>query len=265
MDYLNINKKLWDAKTNIHFDSDFYDVKSFIEGKDSLNSIEKELLGDLKGKSVLHLQCHFGMDTISLARYGAIATGVDLSGEAISRARDLANKLEVDTKFIESDVYQLPEKLNEKFDIIYTSYGVLGWLPDMEKWATIVNHFLKPGGKLVLVEFHPVVWMFSYDFSKIEFSYIDEKPIIEESEETYTDGGNHIKSKSVEWNHSLSKVINSLLKVGLTLMNFEEYDYSPYNCFENTIEKEGGKYQIKGLEEKIPMVYSVVVQKLNEE
>lgn len=261
MDYLNINKKLWDSRTDIHFDSEFYDVKSFIEGKDSLNQIEIDLLGDLKGKSVLHLQCHFGMDTISLSRHGAIATGVDFSPEAINRAKGLTESTNVDTRFIECDVYTLPEKLDEKFDIIFTSYGVIGWLPDMEKWAETVTHFLKPGGKLVLVEFHPVVWMFSDDFKKIEYSYSDKQAIVEELEGTYTDMDAEIKEQSVSWNHGLSEVINSLLKAGLSLKDFKEYDYSPYNCFENTIEIEKSKFQIKGLERKIPMLYSLVITK----
>ena len=148
MDYIAINKKLWDEKTEHHFQSDFYDVGSFLKGKDSLNTIELELLGELKGKKILHLQCHFGQDTISLARHGAEATGVDLSDKAIEKARELNDKLGTGARFIQSDVYQLHEVLNEQFDIVFTSYGVIGWLPDMTKWAEVIHRFLKPGGKL---------------------------------------------------------------------------------------------------------------------
>ena len=261
MDYIAINKKLWDNKTEIHFNSEFYDVASFMNGKDSLNTIELELLGNLAGKKVLHLQCHFGQDTISLARHGAEATGVDLSGKAIEKARELNDKTGSKVRFIQSDVYKLHEVLNEEFDIVFTSYGVIGWLPDMKKWAEVIHRFLKPGGKLVFVEFHPIIWMLSYDFQRIEYPYMDSPPIIEELEGTYTDRGAAIKDKSVSWNHGLSSVINALIKTGLRIDDFREYNYSPYNCFQNTVKIADRKFKIKGLEDKIPMVYSVVAGK----
>ena len=257
MDYLKINRKLWDQRTDIHFDSDFYDVPSFLQGKDSLNGIELDLLGELKGKKVLHLQCHFGQDTISLSRRGASATGVDFSEKAIIKARELGNKAGTDTRFIQSDIFSLHEKLDETFDVVFTSYGVLGWLPDMQKWAHTVHHFLKPGGTLVLAEFHPVVWMFSDDFERIEYKYSDRAPITEEEQGTYTNPEADIKEKSVTWNHGLAEVINNLIRVGMRLEDFREYDYSPYDCFANTVKLGDGKYRIKGLEGKIPMVYAV--------
>ena len=257
MDYININKRLWNEKTDIHYKSDFYDVNAFINGKDSLNPIETELLGNIEGKKILHLQCHFGQDTISLARHGASATGVDFSERAIEKARQLNEQLGTNARFIQSDVYKLPEILDEKFDIVYTSYGVISWLPDMKKWAKVIEHFLKPGGQLVFVEFHPIVWMFSYDFKRVEFDYMESEAIVEELEGTYTDSDVQIKGKSVCWNHGLSTVIDSLIKSGLTLTDFKEYNYSPYDCLENLVEVEEGKYKIKGLENKFPLVYSV--------
>ncbi|QGY43800.1 methyltransferase domain-containing protein [Maribellus comscasis] len=261
MNYTDINRKLWDKRTETHFNSDFYDVKSFIAGKDSLNPIEIELLGNLKEKKVLHLQCHFGMDTISLSRRGAFSTGVDFSEKAIEKAKQLNKLTGTKTRFIQSDVYKPPELLNEKFDIVFTSYGVVGWLPDMKKWAETIHHFLKPGGEFIMAEFHPVVWMFSYDFKQIEFNYMDSNPIIEELEGTYTDGGVEIKEKSMCWNHGLSTVIDALVKTGMKLKDFKEYNYSPYNCFENTVKTGDRKFKIKGMEDKIPMVYSVKAQK----
>ena len=257
MDYININKRLWNEKTDIHYKSDFYDVNAFINGKDSLNPIETELLGNIEGKKILHLQCHFGQDTISLARHGASATGVDFSEKAIEKARQLNEQLGTNARFIQSDVYKLPEILDEKFDIVYTSYGVISWLPDMKKWAKVIEHFLKPGGQLVFVEFHPIVWMFSYDFKRVEFDYMESEAIVEELEGTYTDSDVQIKGKSVCWNHGLSTVIDSLIKSGLTLTDFKEYNYSPYDCLENLVEVEEGKYKIKGLENKFPLVYSI--------
>ncbi|HPR33133.1 MAG TPA: class I SAM-dependent methyltransferase [Prolixibacteraceae bacterium] len=261
LNFVDINKKLWNKKTEIHYDSDFYDVDSFIKGKDSLNILEKELLGEVKNKKILHLQCHFGLDTISLSRQGALATGVDFSEKAIEKAQKLNEHLGTNAKFVLSDIYKLPENLNEKFDIVFTSYGVVGWLPDMKKWADVITQFLKPGGDFILVEFHPVIWMFRYDFQQIEFNYMDSAPIVEELEGTYTDREAPIKEKSVCWNHGLAKVIDSLIKAGLTLTDFKEYSYSPYNCFYNTIKTLNGNYQIKGLEDKIPMVYSIKAKK----
>lgn len=262
MNYIDINKKLWNQKTEIHYDSDFYDVDSFIKGKDSLNPIEIGLLGKIKGKRILHLQCHFGQDTISLARHGALPTGIDFSENAIKKAKKLNESLGTNAKFIKSDIYKLPEVLDEKFDIVFTSYGVIGWLPEMNKWADIINHFLKPGGEFIMVEFHPVIWMFSNDFKQIEFSYMDPEPIIEELEGTYTDRNAQIKEKSVSWNHGLSTVLDSLIKSGLVITDFKEYNYSPYDCFNNTIKTDDGNYKIKGLEDKIPMVYSVKAKKI---
>ncbi len=262
MDYIEINKKLWDSKTEFHFDSEFYNVEAFLKGEDSLNSIEMGLLGDVKNKKVLHLQCHFGMDTLSLSRHGALATGIDFSEKAIEKAKKLNEKLGTNARFIQSDVYNLPEVLDEKFDIIYTSYGVIGWLPDMKKWAEVISHYLKPGGDLVFVEFHPVIWMFSYDFKAVEYEYMNSTPIVEELEGTYADKDAQIKEKSVSWNHGLSEVLDSLIKAGLNITDFREYNYSPYDCFQNTVKIGERKFQIKGLENKLPMVYSIKAQKL---
>jgi len=261
MDYLVTNKELWNAKTEVHYNSDFYDVKSFIEGKDSLNTIEIDLLGNIKGKKILHLQCHFGMDSISLARHGGIVTGIDLSNISIIKAQELNEITHSNVQFIESDVYNLHEKLNEQFDIVYTSYGVVGWLPDMEQWARTINRFLKPSGEFVMVEFHPVVWMFDDDFENIVYNYADPTPIVEEFEGTYTDRNAKIKNMSVSWNHGLATVVNALIKNGLIITGFHEFDYSPYDCFKNTVEIEKGKFQIKGLENKIPMLYSITAIK----
>jgi len=264
MNYLEINQNLWNKKTDIHFESDFYNVKDFIKGKSSLNSIELDLLGDIKGKSVLHLQCHFGMDSISLARLGAKVTAIDLSDRAIEKARELAEQTNTEVEFIQSDVLNLKEVLNDTFDIVFTSYGTIGWLPDMNKWAEVVAHFMKPQGQFIMAEFHPVIWMFDYDFTKVEYGYFNSGAIVEELEGTYTDENTSsaIKEKSISWNHTLSDVMQALLNQNLTIFHFKEYDYSPYNCFNNTFEIEPGKFMIKGLENKLPMVYSIVASKV---
>ncbi|KIC03563.1 methyltransferase type 12 [Flavobacterium sp. JRM] len=259
--YIEVNKQSWNSRVESHLKSDFYDLEGFLKGNTSLNSIELELLGDVKGKSILHLQCHFGQDTISLARLGANVTGVDLSDKAIDSANKLAQEADAEATFICCDIYDLPNHLNQKFDIVFASYGAIPWLPDLDKWAKLISDFLKPNGKLVFAEFHPVVWMFDDNFEKIGYNYFNSGAIIETQEGTYANREAPIELEYVCWNHSMSEVVNSLIKNGLELNALNEYDYSPYNCFNNTIEFEPKKYRIKHLDNKIPMVYSIVATK----
>ena len=227
-------------------------------GKNTLNSIELELLGDVKGKSILHLQCHFGQDTMSFSRMGAKSVGVDFSDRAIEAANEFKGKLDLDTRFICTDIFSLDETvLDEKFDIVFTSYGTIGWLPDIEKWAGIVEKYMKPTGKFVIAEFHPAVWMFDNDMKKVTYSYFNKEDIEEIDEGSYTDKSDHLRTKFITWNHGLGEVFNALKGKGLQMDSFDEYDYSPYNCFGNMVEKEAGKYMIKGYEDKLPLVYSM--------
>jgi SAM-dependent methyltransferase len=257
-DYLKINQQSWNNKVPVHVASEFYDVKGFLQGKSSLNSIELELLGDVKNRRVLHLQCHFGLDSLSLSRLGAQVTGVDLSDKAIDKANQLSKEINSNAQFICCDIYDLPNYLNREFDIVFTSYGTIGWLPDLNKWAQIVNHFLKPGGTFVFVEFHPVVWMFDAYFKEIKYHYFNVETIIEEEQGTYANKEASIKQKYVSWNHPISDVMNALIKNNIQIINLQEYDYSPYDCFKETIKIASGKYRIKHLSNYIPMVYSVV-------
>ena len=259
--YLEINRASWNAKVEPHLKSDFYFLDEFLKGRTSLNSIERELLGDLLGMKVLHLQCHFGQDSISLSRFGAEVTGIDLSDKAIEEAKKLAEICETDTKFICPDVYNLPNVLDEKFDIVFTSYGTIGWLPDLDRWAKVVSHFLKPNGKFVFVEFHPVVWMFDDDFKEIGYNYFNTGAITETFEGTYADREADIKQEYVNWNHGLGEVLQSLLTNGLDIDSFQEFDYSPYPCFKNVNEFEKGKFRIAHLDSKIPMVYALQATK----
>jgi len=260
-DYIKINKQTWNNKTDVHTTSDFYDVASFLNGKSSLNDFELQLLGNVQGKKILHLQCHFGQDTLSLVRLGAIVTGIDLSDNAIEKAKEFAEKLKLDATFICCDLYDLPNHLNEEFDIVFTSYGTIVWLPDLNKWANIVSHFLKPNGKFVFAEFHPVVWMFDDYFKEVFYSYFNIEPIIEELTGTYADRYSDISAQTITWNHPTSEVLNALIQSGLEINSFDEFDYSPYNCFNETEEFEKGKFRIKHLKNKIPMVFSLVATK----
>lgn len=259
--YLAVNKNLWNKKVAHHLESAFYDMTGFMAGNSSLKPIELELLGDISGKSLLHLQCHFGQDTISLSRLGASTTGVDFSEAAIEKANELAAQCNADAKFICTDIYNLPNVLEEQFDIVFTSYGTIGWLPDMDQWAGVVARFLKPGGRFIIVDFHPVVWMFDNEFSYIQYPYFNKEAIVETLTGTYADRNAPIQESEIGWNHPLTEILNALLAKGLVLQHFGEYDYSPYNCFSKMEEFESGKFRISHLENKIPMVYSIVATK----
>ncbi|MEZ4853348.1 class I SAM-dependent methyltransferase [Flavobacterium sp.] len=260
-DFFNRNKQAWNNKVPVHITSEFYDQKSFISGKNSLPNIDLNLLGDVSNLSILHLQCHFGQDTLSLARMGAQVTGIDLSDKAIDTAKKLNDELQLNAQFVCCNVYDTRNYIKQQFDIVYTSYGTIGWLPDLDRWAKVIVDSLKPGGKFIFVEFHPVIWMFDDDFTKIQYHYHNEKPIIETFTGTYAQKDAEIQTDYVGWNHSLAEVISSLLKQGLEIKSFEEYDYSPYNCFNKTFEFEKGKFRIKGFENKLPMLYSITAIK----
>jgi SAM-dependent methyltransferase len=188
---------MWDARVDAHVTSKFYDLNSFIEGKSSLKPIEIGLLGDVNDAKILHLQCHFGQDTISLARLGAVVLGIDFSTKAIAKANDLARITKTTAKFVCCDVYSLPDVVNDTFDIVFASYGTIGWLPDLEKWSQVVFHCLRPGGRLIFVEFHPVVWMFDAEFSAIKYDYFNTGPIVEEMKGTYADREADIRHQSI--------------------------------------------------------------------
>ena len=261
LDYININKKNWNNKTNIHIDSDIYNMNDFLNGKSTLNSIELELLGDVKGKKILHLQCHFGQDSMSLSRLGAKVTGIDFSDVAIKNAQEIAEKLNLDTTFICCDVYETLNHITEKFDIVFTSYGTIGWLPDLKKWADVVSNCLKPNGQFIMADFHPVVWMYDNDFKEVFYSYFNIPPIIENEVGTYANREAIIETTTIGWNHSTSDLLNGLIQVGLQINCFNEYDYSPYNCFNGMEEFELGKFRIKHLGNKIPILYSIKASK----
>ena len=228
--YFDTNRQNWNKRTDIHFNSQFYDVKNFLNSKNSLNDIELIELGDLKGKKLLHLQCHFGLDTLSLANMGAKVTGIDFSENAITKANELKEIMNLNAQFICCNVYDIKEHLHEKFDVIFTSYGTIGWLPHINKWAEIISYFLRSGGKFLIVEFHPYIWMFDDKFEKIKYSYFHEiSPIVETVENTYTDGDEKINMTQYSWNHTISDVISALISKGLIINSFLEYNYSPYN------------------------------------
>lgn len=256
MDYLNINKEAWDKRTKIHVGSKFYDVEAFKDGKSSLNTVELEQVGNVKGKKLLHLQCHFGQDTLSWARQGATVTGVDLSTEAIEQANELKSTLGLEATFVVNDIYQFGNENTEKFDIVFTSYGVLCWLPDLNHWAKTIANSLTTNGEFHLVEFH------TFNDLLRGYSYFPQSEPDVEDEGTYTENCDGTKSKMVTWAHSLSEVINALISAGLSIDNFKEYPYSPYNCFEGLELVSERGYQMLHKGQQVPLLYSIKARKI---
>lgn len=260
-DYLQINKKWWNDVVPIHLKSDLYDLNGFKKGKSSLTSVEKEELGDISGKSLLHLMCHFGLDTLSLSREGAMTTGVDLSDKAIKTARKLSRDFHLPAKFICSDIDDLPKVLKKKFDIIFTSYGVLCWIRNLKKWAKIINYFLKDGGKFYIAELHPFTNILSCDF-KIYYKYFKKGPYLDDSEGTYTDWNAKVKGSTYEWSYTISDVINVLINEGLKINFVHEFPFSMYDQFPGFMEKnEKGQYVLKNKRIEIPLLFSLMATK----
>ena len=258
----NANRDLWNAMAEVHVRSAFYDVESFIAGRNSLTDLEIELLGDVRGRDLLHLQCHFGQDTLSLARMGAAVTGLDLSDVAIEKARELTDRCGLKAQWIRANVLDLQPALEKKFDIVFTSYGTIGWLPDLKGWAANIHRYLKPGGRFVFVEFHPVIWMFDNEFKRIEHSYFNRRPIVEMQKGSYADKDAPIEMEAHGWNHSLADVIGALLAAGLRLDRFTELDGSPHDCFAGTVKGSDGLHRINGFAGKLPIVYALVCSKI---
>lgn len=260
--YFEANRHGWNLRTAVHKKSAFYNVDAWKAGAESLTPIELGEVGDVDGKRLLHLQCHFGQDTLSWARKGARVTGVDLSDAAIDVARALAKETNLNERadFVCCNVYDLTQHLSEHehaFDIVFTSYGTIGWLPDLRPWARVIAHYLKAGGFFYIAEFHPVMWMMDDDMSRFAYPYHNAGVIETEQRGTYTDRDAPIEYVEYGWNHTLGDVVNALVAVGLRIDFLNEYAYSPYPSFRNSVRGADGNYRIQGLEGIVPMVYSL--------
>ncbi|MFN7144095.1 MAG: class I SAM-dependent methyltransferase [Myxococcota bacterium] len=257
-EWFETNRAAWNAWTPLHARSAFYDVDGFLAGRCSLNAIELELVGNVAGASLLHLQCHFGQDTLSWARRGARVTGVDFSEVAIAEARRLEDTLRLGARFVVCNVYDTLAHVEERFDVVFTSYGTIGWLPDLERWADVVAGALKPGGRFHLVEFHPALWMLDNDGQTVRHPYHNVAPIEEIAEGSYADRNAAVRVREVGWNHALSEVFGVLLRRGLTVARFDEYPYAPYSCVPDAVRGIDGMWRIRG-EEKVPLVYALTM------
>lgn len=260
--YFETNRATWNHKVSIHAKSDMYALEAFKAGASSLRSYELRALNDVKGKTLLHLQCHFGQDTLSWSRRGATCTGVDISDAAINLAQDLNQELDENATFIRCNVLDTSKFVNAKFDIVYTSYGVIGWLPDLKPWGAMIAERLKPGGTFYMVEFHPILWMFDYLETppKLKYHYNQDEVIYEEYQGTYADENAPIMSKEYGWNHGLGEVVSALSEAGLKIEFLKEHDESPYNVFPNLQQTSSGMYKMK--DQLFPMVFEIKATKL---
>ena len=255
------NRSFWDERVPIHTASDFYDVEGFKAGREPLQDFELGDLGDVSGLSLVHLQCHFGLDTLSWARRGARVTGLDFSAPAIEAARGLAADIGVEADFVCADVYDAPAALGGRsFDVVYVNVGAINWLPDIRRWAEVVSALLKPGGVLYMKEVHPFSWVFGDDELTVENDYFAHRSDYDEPG-TYTDpDARTVHNRTEEWQHPLGDVINALIAAGLTLELLGEHDHQAYRQWP-FMEKDAGVYRMPAGTPRLPLMYSLRARK----
>ena len=249
--YLEMNRDGWDLRTEAHFVSEFYDVDGFLAGKQSLREIEQAELCDVRGKRLLHLQCHFGLDTLSWTREGAVCPGVDLSPAAIGRARELATRAGLEADFVCSDICTFERSGSQPYDIVFTSYGAVCWISDLERWAEVISANLAIGGTFYMAEFHPV-----YDLLT-GYSYFSRSEPDVEEEASYTENAGDAVAEFAVWSHPFMDVINALVGAGIRIDRLNEFPFSPYNCFDGLEEREPGRFYLAHKGNDVPLVYSV--------
>ena len=257
---LAVNRKNWNERVPIHAASDFYDVAGFKGGRITLTDIERREVGDVSGKTLLHLQCHFGLDTMSWSRLGAKATGVDFSDTAIDMARSLNDELGLNVRFICSSIYDLPDVLREQFEVVFTSLGVLCWLPDLDKWAAVVYRLLRPGGTFYILDGHPFKNVFEVSESgglRPAYRYFHDELFSEGNEPSYTGGSELIEGPGYEWQHSLGEIVTALVKAGLMIEFLHEFHVSGYQAFPVMEQGKDGWWRFPEHNDSIPQMFSI--------
>jgi SAM-dependent methyltransferase len=263
-----INRAHWDALAAAHGQDAYYDTEALIAGRDSLTELEatgiREAIGAVAGLDVLHLQCHIGFDAISLARRGARVVGVDFSPAALEKARTLARRCEVRVEFVEADATKLPVDLHNKFDLVYATLGVLVWIDDLRAWMRSVAAALRGGGKLMLVDIHPLAMMLaSVDPLAFDFPYSFDGP------RTYDEPGSYAgvdlsvsSTETVEYGHSLGEIVMAALAAGLKIEHVEEHLEADFDPRGNLLEpEEDGRYRVRVDGELLPMLFTLVAAK----
>ena len=259
LSWRELNRAMWDAKAPLHVASALYDVAGFKAGRSKLMAHEIADLGDVSGKQLIHLQCHFGMDTLSWARLGARVTGVDFSEPAVRAARELARDIGIEARFVAADVYDAVRAVeHRRFDIVYTGVGALCWLPDMDRWAGVVRNLLRPGGELYLFEFHPVKFMIlGAAPSAVEIRdgyFTPPEGYREMGGVTYADAS-PTSGGSVEWNHPLGEVVTALVRAGLRIESLRELDRDVLRQWDMMERAEDGMWRMPADRPSLPLMY----------
>jgi SAM-dependent methyltransferase len=260
------NRRMWDERVPIHLGSNFYDVAGFKAGKPAIEAFEVEELGALGGLRLVHLQCHFGLDTLDLVRLhpNLVAVGLDFSGPAVAEAHRLARELELDTRahFVQADVYNAVETLGRRsFDVVYTGKGALCWLPDLRRWAEECAALIKPGGWLYVCDFHPLVYALDDKGPAVVNNYFSTEPIAGEWQGSYADrDARTVHNLSYEWPHPLPQIFEAILGAGFDLRFYHEWDYAVSDVFDWLVKRGHRRYEPPG-PGRLPLMYSLKAQK----
>lgn len=261
------NRTTWDAWTQLNYESEFYDVESFKQGRSPLDDIVLAGVGDVDGKRLLHLQCHFGMDTLKWARMGAQVTGVDFSSAAISQARQLAEEIGVEAEFVESSVEAAPSvmKQADSYDVVFTSYGAISWLPSLKPWAKTIAYFLKPGGTFFVADHHPAAWIFDDDDPtpglRYKYPYFSQEPISDEQTGNYAQPDADVTTTNHSWQHTFEEILGTLIDAGLTVTELREYDRCAWAWFPWMEQRDDGFWHMPAEHGDIPLMFSVTATK----
>jgi SAM-dependent methyltransferase len=271
VDYREVNRANWDERVSAHVASPDYAVGRFGEDPLFLSEVVRfdlPRLGDVRGLETVHLQCHIGTDTVSLARLGARVTGLDFSEPAIEQARLIADQAGVEATFVVSDLYDAVALLGKRrFDLIYTGIGALCWLPDIHRWAELVAALLRPGGGLFLREGHPVLWALADarpdGLLVLDYPYFERRePIISDEGGTYVATDQVFESNITHaWNHGLAEIVTALLDVGMELTVLEEHDSVPWEALRGQMERVNGdgwrEWRLADRPERLPHSYTL--------
>jgi SAM-dependent methyltransferase len=262
-DALSVNRAMWDELAALHGQDGVYDLEGFLAGGDTLSEPELSLAGDVSAARLLHLQCHFGMDTLSWARRGARVTGADFSERAIEQARRLAAETGLDATFVVADVIDLPARLDGDFDVVFTSFGVLNWLPDVPRWAEVVAHFVRSGGFFYIAEAHPFAWVFDDDAAtdlRLHYHYWPSpEPLVFPNDGSYADPAVPVEEPfEYAWQHSMGEIISSLAAAGLRIDYLHEHPWVPWKMFPFMVETEEGVWRLpEPDDQKLPLLFSL--------
>lgn len=266
------NRANWDSRVSVHTGPGGYRIDRLVDDRYALSSVvefDRGYLGDLSDLSVVHLQCHLGTDTVSLARLGAAVTGIDFSEPAIEVARDLADRCGVSARFVVGDIHRAPTLLGETYDMVYTGVGAIPWLPDIGAWAAVVAELLRPGGRLHMTEGHPMAMVFSDaatpDSLSIDYPYFEGRPATRfEDTASYVGSSSVASPESYEWAHNLGAVIQSLIDAGLIIDRFDEHQELawPFHPWMEPVPDREGWYRMpEPLRHSIPLMYTIQAHK----